>query len=254
MAAALQLLKIDVPNRTYNVLTRQVLRDLDAALDRIAAHPELRVLVIRGMKKTGFLAGADIQSFADLRSTDEAAALSAAGQNLFAKLELLPIPSIAVIHGPCLGGGLELALACDYRLVVDGPGTQLGLPEVELGLLPGWGGTQRLPRIVGLENALHMILQARRVKAPKALKLGLADARRTPRRTCARLDGLIASAPPGANGSSVVCRCAPGGSASSNRRPSVGPPSCGPRNDSCSARCRTTCRRRGRRSRRCGPG
>jgi 3-hydroxyacyl-CoA dehydrogenase/enoyl-CoA hydratase/3-hydroxybutyryl-CoA epimerase len=189
------LLKIDVPGRTYNVLTRQLLRDLDAALDRVAVHPNLAVLVIRGMKKTGFLAGADIQGFADIRSPDEAAALAAAGQDLFDKLELLPIPSLAVIHGPCLGGGLELALACDYRLVVDGPGTQLGFPEVELGLLPGWGGTQRLPRVVGLENALRMILQARRIKAPEALKLGLADSiARTEPELRSRLDGLIAVA------------------------------------------------------------
>ena len=189
------LLKIDVPGRTYNVLTRQVLRDLDAALDRIAAHPNLRVLVIRGMKKTGFFAGADIQGFADLRGPDEAAALSAAGQDLFNKLELLPIPSVAVIHGPCLGGGLELALACDYRLVVDGPGTQLGQPEILLGLLPGWGGTQRLPRVVGLENALRVILLPLNVKAPEALKLGLADASaRTETELRSRLDELIAVA------------------------------------------------------------
>ena len=189
------LLKLDVPNRTYNVLTREVFRDLDAALDRIAGRPDLNVLVIRGMKKSGFIAGADIQKFAEVRNSDEAAALSAAGQELFNKLELLPIPSVAVIHGPCLGGGLELALACDYRLVVDGPTTQLGLPEVELGLLPGWGGTQRLPRVVGLEAALRMILQARRLKAPEALKTGLADAvARTEPELRARLDSLIGTA------------------------------------------------------------
>src|SRR5262249_20490671 len=142
------LLKLDVPGRSVNVITPQVLKDFDAALDRVAAQPTLRVLVLRGMKKSGFLAGADVQQFATIRSPAEASALSAAGQQLFDKLELLPIPTLAVIHGPCLGGGLELALACDYRLVVDAPGTQLGLPEVELGLLPAWGGTQRLPQVV----------------------------------------------------------------------------------------------------------
>ena len=90
---------------------------------------------------------------------------------MFDKLAALPMPTVAAIHGPCLGGGLELALACDYRLVFDRANTQLGLPEVELGLLPGWGGTQRLPRVVGLERALQMIL-------------GAAPARR-PRRACA---------------------------------------------------------------------
>src|SRR5262249_11732039 len=87
----------------------------------------------------------------------------------------LPQATVAVIHGPCLGGGLEFALACDYRLVVDHPKTQLGLPEIELGLLPGWGGTQRLPRVVGLERALRMILASRRLKAKEALSDGLAD-------------------------------------------------------------------------------
>ncbi len=186
------LLKIDVPGRSVNVITRQLIADLDAALDRVAAQTSLRVLVIRGMKKSGFLAGADVQQFADIRTADEAVALSALGQQLFDKLELLPIPTLAVVHGPCLGGGLELALACDYRLVVDGPTTQLGFPEVELGLLPGWGGTQRLPRVVGLEPALQMILAARRVKAPEALRLGLADAvARTEPELRSKLDALI---------------------------------------------------------------
>src|SRR5947209_2051814 len=189
------LLKLDVPGRSVNVLTPQVLKDLDAALDRVAAQTSLRVLVLRGMKKSGFLAGADIQQFASIATPAEASALSAAGQELFDKLELLPIPTLAVIHGPCLGGGLELALACDYRLVVDGPGTQLGLPEVELGLLPGWGGTQRLPRVVGLENALQVILAGRRLRARDALRMGLADAvARTEPELRARLDDLIHTA------------------------------------------------------------
>jgi 3-hydroxyacyl-CoA dehydrogenase / enoyl-CoA hydratase / 3-hydroxybutyryl-CoA epimerase len=192
------LLKIDVAGRSMNVLTRQVMEDLDAALDRVAGESGLRVLVIRGMKKTGFLAGADIQQFAEIASAEEASALSKRGQDLFNKLELLPIPTVAVIHGPCLGGGLELALACDYRLVVDGPGTQIGLPEVELGLLPGWGGTQRLPRVIGLEPALSMILAARRLKAREALKVGLADASaRTEPELRSKLDGLLEKAKAG---------------------------------------------------------
>jgi 3-hydroxyacyl-CoA dehydrogenase / enoyl-CoA hydratase / 3-hydroxybutyryl-CoA epimerase len=188
------LLKLDVPGRSVNVITPQVLKDLDAALDHVASQP-LRVLVIRGMKKSGFLAGADVQQFAAIQNAEQASALSAAGQQLFDKLELLTIPTLAVIHGPCLGGGLELALACDYRLVIDAPGTQLGLPEVELGLLPGWGGTQRLPRVVGLENALQMILGGRRLKAREALALGLADAvARTEPELRSRLDELINTA------------------------------------------------------------
>src|SRR5260221_14749855 len=101
--------------------------------------------------------------------------MSALGQKVFDKLAKLPMPTIAAIAGPCLGGGLELALACDYRLVLDRPATQVGLPEVELGLLPGWGGTQRLPRVVGLERALKIILGGKRLNATEAYQWGLAD-------------------------------------------------------------------------------
>ncbi len=152
------LMKLDLPDRSVNVLTPQMLTDLDEALDRVASESSLKLLVIRGMKPTGFLAGADIQQFQNIATAEEAVALSRTGQQLFEKLELLPIPTMAIIHGACLGGGLELALACDYRVVVEDGKTQLGLPEVRLGLLPAWGGTQRLPRVVGLERALRLIL------------------------------------------------------------------------------------------------
>src|SRR5205823_10670209 len=110
-----------------------------------------------------------------IQTPDDATDLSELGQKLFDKLEGLRAPSVAVIHGPCLGGGLELALACDYRVAIDQPGTQLGLPEIELGLLPGWGGTQRLPTVVGLERALKMILGSHRLGAQEAGRWGLAD-------------------------------------------------------------------------------
>src|SRR5262249_19109174 len=153
------------PGKGQNVLGRPLLADLDAAFAHIAATPLVRVLVIRSAKPAGFLAGADLHEFAAIRTPEEAISTSARGQELFAKLAGLRVPSIAVIHGTCLGGGLELALACDYRLVVERPDTQIGLPEIELGLLPAWGGTQRLPRTVGLERALHMMLGGRRVGA-----------------------------------------------------------------------------------------
>jgi 3-hydroxyacyl-CoA dehydrogenase/enoyl-CoA hydratase/3-hydroxybutyryl-CoA epimerase len=168
-------LRIDVPDRSVNVVTRQLLDDLDLALDWLENQTRRTVLVLRGGKKTGFLAGADLREFAQVQSAIEACAISARGQAVFDRLAALPIPSVAVIHGPCLGGGLELALACDYRLVFDRPDTQLGLPEIELGLLPAWGGTVRLPRVVGLEPALAMILGGKRLSASEALKWGLAD-------------------------------------------------------------------------------
>jgi 3-hydroxyacyl-CoA dehydrogenase/enoyl-CoA hydratase/3-hydroxybutyryl-CoA epimerase len=170
------LLRLDAAGRSVNVFNRQVLTDLDAALDHVKADDAVRLLVFKSNKKSGFVVGADLQELGAVRGPEEAAALSALGQRLFDKLAGLRVPTVALIHGPCLGGGLEAALACDYRLVVDSPKTQFGLPEVELGLLPAWGGTQRLPRAVGLERALQVILGGRRVKAREARRWGLADA------------------------------------------------------------------------------
>jgi 3-hydroxyacyl-CoA dehydrogenase/enoyl-CoA hydratase/3-hydroxybutyryl-CoA epimerase len=169
------LLTLDVADRSVNVFNRQVLADLDAALDQVAASADLRLLVIRSSKESGFLAGADLQEFAAVGNAQDAVALSELGQRLFDKLANLRVPSVAILHGVCLGGGLELALACDYRLVLDLPGVQIGLPEIKLGLLPGWGGTQRLPRVVGLERALYVILQGRQLDAALAHRWGLAD-------------------------------------------------------------------------------
>ncbi|MGL4554558.1 MAG: 3-hydroxyacyl-CoA dehydrogenase NAD-binding domain-containing protein, partial [Gemmataceae bacterium] len=131
---------------------------------------------VRSGKKTGFLAGADLREFAAIQDPAEAAATSRRGQGVYNRLAALKAPTVAVVHGACLGGGLELALACDYRLVFDRPDTTLGLPEIELGLLPGWGGTMRLPRVVGLEHALQIILAGKRLNAREALAWGLADA------------------------------------------------------------------------------
>jgi 3-hydroxyacyl-CoA dehydrogenase/enoyl-CoA hydratase/3-hydroxybutyryl-CoA epimerase len=166
---------LDVPGRSVNVFNRQVMADLDAALDAVA-DSKAPLLVVRSRKKNGFVAGADLEGFLSIQDSASASAISATGQKLFDKLASLPMPTIAAISGACLGGGLEFALACDYRLVFDKPSTQLGLPEVELGLLPGWGGTQRLPRIIGLERALRVILDRKRLNAPEALRWGLVDA------------------------------------------------------------------------------
>ncbi len=176
LADGVAALVLDVPGRSVNVLGRQVLDDLELALDRIAAETSIRLLVIRSGKPGTFIAGADVRELAAVAAAEEAQRLSQRGQQLFAKLAALPQPTVAMIEGACLGGGLELALACDYRVVIANPRTQLGLPEVELGLLPAWGGTQRLPRVVGLERGLQMILGARRLKADEALRWGLADA------------------------------------------------------------------------------
>lgn len=170
------ILWLDVQGRSVNVVTRRMLADLDAAVAHVEIDASLRALILRSAKPCGFLAGADVHELAAVRSVADAEALSGQGQAVLGKLAALRLPTVAVIHGSCLGGGLELALACDYRLVIDVPGTQLGLPEVELGLLPAWGGTQRLPRVVGLERALQMILGGRRLGVRDALHWRLADA------------------------------------------------------------------------------
>jgi 3-hydroxyacyl-CoA dehydrogenase/enoyl-CoA hydratase/3-hydroxybutyryl-CoA epimerase len=169
-------LKLDVPDHSLNVITSGMLADFEGALHRLELERNIPVLVVRSGKQSGFLAGADLHEFQSIQTNAQAEAVAGRGQRVFNRLAALPAPSLAVVGGPCLGGGLELALACDYRLVYDRPSTQLGLPEVFLGLLPAWGGTQRLPRIVGLERALQIILAGKRLGAREALRWGLADA------------------------------------------------------------------------------
>lgn len=169
------VLWLHVAGRPLNVLNRRVLADLEAAFDAVAVRPELKYLLITSDRVGDFVAGADIHEFATIRSPEEAEALSAVGQRLFDQLAGLRLCSVALVCGPCLGGGLELALACDYRVAVDHPKTQFGFPEIQLGLLPAWGGTQRLPRVVGLERSLRMILGDYRLNAKEALRWGLAD-------------------------------------------------------------------------------
>jgi 3-hydroxyacyl-CoA dehydrogenase/enoyl-CoA hydratase/3-hydroxybutyryl-CoA epimerase len=169
-------LLIDLPDKSVNVLNQRVMADLDAALDRVAEDQTVQLVIVNSGKPASFVAGADLYEFTRITNSEEATSVSARGQQLFETLADLPMPTMAVIAGPCLGGGLELALACDYRVALDHPATQFVFPEVELGLLPGWGGTQRAPRVVGLEHALEMILGARRVGAQEALHWGLLDA------------------------------------------------------------------------------
>jgi 3-hydroxyacyl-CoA dehydrogenase/enoyl-CoA hydratase/3-hydroxybutyryl-CoA epimerase len=169
------ILWLDLPDRPVNVLNRRLLSELEGAFQEIAENPACRILVIASRKASGFLAGADLHEFAAIQTGGEAAAISATGQRLFEKLARLPVKTVAVIHGPCLGGGLELALACDHRLVIDQRSTQIGLPEIDLGLLPAWGGTQRLPRTVGIERAMQVVLMRKRLNATDAVRWGLAD-------------------------------------------------------------------------------
>src|SRR5579871_4625190 len=170
------VLVLDVAGRSVNVFNRDVFADVDAALNCLADTPSVKLLAIRSATSAKAIAGADLAAFASIQNADDASALSELGQQIFGKLARLPMPTLLAIQGPCLGGGLEFALACDYLLARGDRNTQLGFPEVELGLIPGWGGTQRLPRRVGLERALRIILGGKRLTASEALRWGLVDA------------------------------------------------------------------------------
>jgi 3-hydroxyacyl-CoA dehydrogenase/enoyl-CoA hydratase/3-hydroxybutyryl-CoA epimerase len=169
-------LTFDLSGEKVNKLNAASMIELSITLESLRQLKELRGLVIRSGKPDGFIAGADINELAAIATIEEAREKAELGRAVFNRLEGLRYPTVAMIHGPCLGGGLELALACRYRVVSDHDRTTLGLPEVSLGIIPGWGGTQRLPRVVGISAAATMILTGKPVPARKAVSMGLADA------------------------------------------------------------------------------
>ncbi|HEY7964729.1 MAG TPA: 3-hydroxyacyl-CoA dehydrogenase NAD-binding domain-containing protein [Steroidobacteraceae bacterium] len=188
-------LTIDKPATSANVLSRAVLEELNdmlAALER-----ELpRALVVLSAKKSGFVAGADINEFTSLADADSGYRLIRPGQQVFDRLEALPCPSVAAIHGFALGGGLELALACHYRVGVNDERLALGLPEVQLGIHPGFGGTVRSVRVAGVRTAMRLMLTGKPLRADKALAAGLLD-RLVPEAELRAAARALALAPPG---------------------------------------------------------
>src|ERR671923_1911332 len=166
---------LDLPGEPVNKLTAAVRVEFEALLIRLRDDASIRAIVLTSGKPDTFIAGADIEEFTALTTQAEAERLSFEGQEMVSRVETLPKPVVAAIHGACLGGGLELALACHYRVATDHSKTQLGLPEVQLGLIPGAGGCQRLPRLIGARAALDMILTGKSERAAKALRLGLVD-------------------------------------------------------------------------------
>ena len=166
---------LDVAGEPVNTLSTEVGAELQEMLVALERDPAVRGVVLASGKKDGFVAGARIDVIQRARSAAEAEALSRAAQRGFDALERFPKPVVVAIHGACLGGGLELALACRWRLASDDRKTQLGLPEVQLGLIPGAGGTQRLPRLVGIAAALDLILTGKPARARKAARMGLVD-------------------------------------------------------------------------------
>ncbi len=168
-------LVFNLPNEKINKLSEAVLLELEAIIDSISANKNIKFLIIKSDKKDIFIAGADINEIKAIKNQAEAYKKVAEGQRILGKIASLPITTTALINGACLGGGLELALACDYRIAIDNKKTVLGLPEVNLGIIPGFGGTQRLPRLVGLQEGLKMILSGKPVDYKKAFKIGLVD-------------------------------------------------------------------------------
>jgi enoyl-CoA hydratase len=154
-----------------NALSFALLRDIGEAIDQVAKS-DARALIVTGAGPKAFCAGADIKELRG-RSLIEQKRGAELGQSVFAKLDTLPIPSIAVINGHAFGGGLELAMACTFRLAARQ--AKMGLPEVKLGLIPGYGGTQRLPRLIGEARALEMIMTGRTVDAEEACRVGLVN-------------------------------------------------------------------------------
>lgn len=167
------VITFDRPDKSVNVIDSRFLDELELTLRAIRRY-EVTGVVFLSAKPSVFLAGADLEALGKVRG-ESIGKLVERGQSVFSKINSLGVPTIAAIHGACLGGGLELGLACERRLASDDPATKLGLPETQLGLLPAWGGSTRLPRLIGLPKALGLILSGRQVPSKHALKLGLVD-------------------------------------------------------------------------------
>jgi 3-hydroxyacyl-CoA dehydrogenase / enoyl-CoA hydratase / 3-hydroxybutyryl-CoA epimerase len=170
----------DDPDRKVNVLSSRVMERLDALLGEVeqaVREGRARAVVVRSGKDGSFIAGANVDEIASIRDPVEATTQAARGQAVFQRLHELKVPTVAAIDGTCLGGGTELALACDIRIASDRPETKIGLPEIRLGIIPGFGGTTRLPRLIGMVAASDLILTGKTVDARRAQKLGLVDER-----------------------------------------------------------------------------
>jgi len=165
----------DLPGGSVNKFSKAVIAEFDGVLDALERDASVKGVVVISGKPEAFIAGADIDEFLTFTTAEMAAGASAEGQLRLARVASFRAPVVAAIHGACMGGGLELALSCRYRIASDHPKTVLALPETQLGLIPGLGGTQRLPRQVGLRMALDMILTGKNIRAKKALQSGLVE-------------------------------------------------------------------------------
>lgn len=172
---AIAVIHLNDTNDRINKLSGEMLTELDQALSEVENSPELRGLIFISDKEDNFVAGADLKEMAEVLQPGLAKEMIHRAHSIFNRIEALPFPAVAAIHGHCLGGGMELALACHYRIATDHPKTQLGLPEVKLGLIPAGGGCQRLTRLLGVKRALPLMLEGRTLSAHRAGMLGLID-------------------------------------------------------------------------------
>jgi len=175
MVDGVAVITFDLPNESINKFSPAVIDEFTAMIERIEKDTSVKAAVLISGKPGTFIAGADIDQFLEFKVAADAQKASAFGHTMMKRIESGRVPVVAAIDGACLGGGLEFALACAYRVAADSPKTVLALPEVMIGLIPGAGGTQRLPRLIGLQAALDMILTGKNVRAKKALQSGLVD-------------------------------------------------------------------------------
>ena len=173
--AGIAILTFDRPNSAANIFDQQTLDELHQHLDFLESEKGLKGLIIRTAKLKIFIAGADLNAFTKEISAERIAVVIEQGQKIFDRIANLPYPTVAAIHGVSLGGGFEITLACDYRVASSDSSTKVGLPETNFGILPAWGGSTRLPKLIGLPNALEAIMTGRQYPAEQALKLGMID-------------------------------------------------------------------------------
>ena len=175
IADGVAIVTFDTPGSSVNVISAPVKQEVIRAFDTLKADERVKAVAFLSGKRDNFIAGADIEEFVKLQTASEAEQLSADGQAMLGKIADFPKPVVVGIHGACLGGGLEFSLCCTYRIASDHPKTSIGLPEIKLGILPGAGGCQRLPRLIGARAALDIILAGKTVPARKALQVGMID-------------------------------------------------------------------------------
>ena len=175
LAGSIGLLTIDVPDKKVNTLSKAVLTELAAQVEQLEKRTDLKGLLFRSGKPGQFIAGADLNELAALidATREQCQQAIVSGHALFSRVSQLPFPVVALVDGNSMGGGTELILSMDYRIVSTNPATKIALPETKIGLIPGWGGTQRMTRLVGVQHAIEIICGGEPVPATKAVQIGL---------------------------------------------------------------------------------